>query len=187
MFGTPIISDNGLPLLTENIFQAPLLPFIWTPRLLIFRSSVGPPPFIWNWRVVFSVHNFMALPLIWPAFSTAIDNFMVNLGHLFQFSSKPLSVSLSPFFSLFLSSIPSLFLCLRHFISCSLSLSLHHVISLFPISFFFFFLSHSPSFFLPLSLFPSPFLCQFHFFFLSHSFKEFLLLQQSFSAGKIVS
>ena len=31
MFGTPIISDNGLPLLTENIFQTPPpLPFILT-------------------------------------------------------------------------------------------------------------------------------------------------------------
>ena len=67
---TPIISDNGLPLLTENNFQTlnpslfylGPLPFLlfWLPpppplpRLLIFRLSVGPPPLpiIWNWRVV---------------------------------------------------------------------------------------------------------------------------------------
>ena len=42
LFGTPIFSDNGLPLLTENIFQT-LPPFIWSPRLLIFRLSVGSP------------------------------------------------------------------------------------------------------------------------------------------------
>ena len=42
LFGTPIISDNGLRLLTKSIFQRS--PFIWTtPRLLIFRLSVGPP------------------------------------------------------------------------------------------------------------------------------------------------
>ena len=28
LFGTPIISDNGLPLLTKNIFQTPLPTFI---------------------------------------------------------------------------------------------------------------------------------------------------------------
>ena len=37
-----IISDNALPLLTENNFQTP--PLIWTSRLLMFRLSVGPPP-----------------------------------------------------------------------------------------------------------------------------------------------
>ena len=37
----PIISDNGLPLLTENNFQTPF--FIWTPCLLIFRLFVGTP------------------------------------------------------------------------------------------------------------------------------------------------
>ena len=53
----PIVSGNGLPLLTENNFQtSPLL--FGPPRLLIFRSSVGRPlllrplpPIIWNWRV----------------------------------------------------------------------------------------------------------------------------------------
>ena len=40
----PIISDNGLPILTENNFHSPS--FIWTPRLLIFRLSVGPPHFL---------------------------------------------------------------------------------------------------------------------------------------------
>ena len=42
----PIISSNGLTLLTENNFQtSPLL--FEPPRLLIFRLSVGcPPPFI---------------------------------------------------------------------------------------------------------------------------------------------
>ena len=58
----PIISDNGLPLLTENSFQ--ILPFYLNhplplPRLLIFKLSVGPSPLllrppspiIWNWRV----------------------------------------------------------------------------------------------------------------------------------------
>ena len=40
----PIISGNGLPLLTENNFQtSPLL--FGPPRLLIFRLSVGRPPF----------------------------------------------------------------------------------------------------------------------------------------------
>ena len=40
----PIVSDNGLPILTENNFHSPS--FIWTPRLLIFRLSVGPPHFL---------------------------------------------------------------------------------------------------------------------------------------------
>ena len=52
--------DNVLPLLTENIFQTPLL-FGLPPCLLIVRLSVGsppppppppPPPIIWNWRVI---------------------------------------------------------------------------------------------------------------------------------------
>ena len=45
LFGTPIISDNGLQRLTENIFQTP--PHLFgpppPPRLLIFRLSVGSP------------------------------------------------------------------------------------------------------------------------------------------------
>ena len=53
--------DNVLPLLTENIFQTPLL-FGLPPCLLIVRLSAGPPPphplhstpplIIWNWRVI---------------------------------------------------------------------------------------------------------------------------------------
>ena len=43
LFGTPTISDNGLPLLTENIFQTPPILFGPPPRLLIFRLSVGSP------------------------------------------------------------------------------------------------------------------------------------------------
>ena len=40
----PIVSGNGLPLLTENNFQtSPLL--FGPPRLLIFRLSVGRLPF----------------------------------------------------------------------------------------------------------------------------------------------
>ena len=42
MFGTSIISDNGQPLLTENIFQNPPPPPP-RPGLLIFRLSVGHP------------------------------------------------------------------------------------------------------------------------------------------------
>ena len=142
----------------------------------------------------------MALPLIWPAFSTTIDNFMVNLGHLFFFHCikwwhliffcslpNPSCLSFSLLFSFFLFHSLSLSLSSSLYLMFSLSLSLSITSSLFFPSRFFFFLSHSPSFFLPLSLFPSSFLCQFHFFFLSHSFKEFLLLQQSFSAGNIVS
>ena len=63
---TPIISDNGLPLLTENNFQtlppSPLLfepstlPFILTPPLVYWYLGYlsDPPalPIIWNWRVV---------------------------------------------------------------------------------------------------------------------------------------
>ena len=51
MYETHIISDNGLPLLTENIIQTPTSTFIWTHTpspppatcLLIFRLTVGPP------------------------------------------------------------------------------------------------------------------------------------------------
>ena len=39
LFGTLIISDNELPLLTENIFQTPIPPFIWTPLLPPFDSQ----------------------------------------------------------------------------------------------------------------------------------------------------
>ena len=47
LFGTPIISDNRLPLLTENIFQTPP-PFIWTtttphPQLFYPFSGFLPP------------------------------------------------------------------------------------------------------------------------------------------------
>ena len=49
MFGTPIISDDGLPLLTNNIFQIPPPPFYLDhPRILIFRLSVGPPPLLFG-------------------------------------------------------------------------------------------------------------------------------------------
>ena len=41
LFGTPIISENGLPLLIGNIFQTPLL--FGHSRLLIFRLFVGHP------------------------------------------------------------------------------------------------------------------------------------------------
>ena len=37
LFATPIISDTGLPLLTEHIFQTPPLFYLDPPRLLIFR------------------------------------------------------------------------------------------------------------------------------------------------------
>ena len=50
-------------------------PFIWTPHLLIFRLSVGPPllfsktpPIIWNWRVDF-----------WFLWRITRCNFMRNL------------------------------------------------------------------------------------------------------------
>ena len=43
LFGTLIISDNGLSLLNENIFQT--LPFyLDPPRLLVFRLPVRPHP-----------------------------------------------------------------------------------------------------------------------------------------------
>ena len=46
LFGTPIISDNRLPLLTEYNFRTPILLFGPPLCLLIFRLSVGPPSFI---------------------------------------------------------------------------------------------------------------------------------------------
>ena len=42
---TPLINNNWLPLLTENNFQTSPF-FICISRLLIFRLSVGGPPFI---------------------------------------------------------------------------------------------------------------------------------------------
>ena len=53
----PIISGNGLPLLTENNFQTrPSPPFIWTPPIYWYLAylldpSLPPPPIIWNWKV----------------------------------------------------------------------------------------------------------------------------------------
>ena len=51
----PIISGNGLPLLTENNFQPSPTFYLDPSHLLIFRLSVGPlpptPPIIWNWKV----------------------------------------------------------------------------------------------------------------------------------------
>ena len=51
LFGAPIISDNRLPLLTENIFHTP--PFIWTTIYcyLGYLLDPLPSPIIWNWRV----------------------------------------------------------------------------------------------------------------------------------------
>ena len=43
LFATPIISDTGLPLLTEHIFQTPPLFYLDPPRLLIFRLFAAPP------------------------------------------------------------------------------------------------------------------------------------------------
>ena len=44
LFATPIISDTGLPLLTEHIFQTPPLFYLDPPRLFIFRLLAAPPP-----------------------------------------------------------------------------------------------------------------------------------------------
>ena len=58
MFGTPIISDNGLPLLTENIFQTSPIFYLETPFPSVYWNlgylSKPPPPspIIWNWRVL---------------------------------------------------------------------------------------------------------------------------------------
>ena len=65
----PIISGNGLPLLTEINFQTPPpLPFIWTaPRLLIFRLSFGPPspplptPLYFELESTCNVYNFFII------------------------------------------------------------------------------------------------------------------------------
>ena len=64
LFETPIISDNGLPLLTENIFQT--LPFLSGPPFIdVYVIYWTPPsikilPIIWNCRV----HNSVGLKLL---------------------------------------------------------------------------------------------------------------------------
>ena len=57
LFGTPIISDNGLlPLLAKNIFQTPP-PFYLDPLIYWYLGCLSDPPpspfpNFWNWRVL---------------------------------------------------------------------------------------------------------------------------------------
>ena len=46
LFGSPIISDNGLPLLTENIFQTSPHPLFGPPVYWYLGYLSDPPPFI---------------------------------------------------------------------------------------------------------------------------------------------
>ena len=60
LFGTPIASDNGLPLLIENIFQTPSFYLDSPPPVYWYLGCLSDPlplffirtfPIIWNWRV----------------------------------------------------------------------------------------------------------------------------------------
>ena len=79
LFGTPIISDNGLPLLIENIFQTP--PVLSGPSVSWYLGYLSDPsplpsikilPIIWNWRV----HNSVDLKLL--------TRLRLDLSHLNQ-------------------------------------------------------------------------------------------------------
>lgn len=115
----------------------------------------------------------MALPLIWPAFSTTIDNFMVNLGHLFFFHCikwwhliffcslpNPSCLSFSLLFSFFLFHSLSLSLSSSLYLMFSLPLSPSRHLSFSHLVFFFFSPTPPLSFSLYL-FFPPPFSANF--------------------------